>query len=140
MEEPEIDAHCEMISRDPEMPPERVRVDEGQILVDDPTFFEEGTNKIPVSSYGLLNEIAYQICKTPEIRLLEIGVHTDPKGSSAYNLKVSQQKADALLEYLSDFIEPQRLRAVGYGETQPNSDGSAPEDAKDRRVEFTIVP
>jgi len=139
-EEPEvaIDAHCEMISRDPEMSGQ-VRVDEGQVLVERPAYFEAGTSNIPVSAYGLLNEIAYQICKTPEIRMLEIGVHTDSMGSATFNLRMSQERADALLEYLSDFIEPERLRAKGYGESQPIAEGSTPDaHAKNRRVEFAI--
>lgn len=118
----EIDAHCEMISRDPEMLG-RVRVDEGQVLVDSPSFFEDGTAKIPVGAYGLLNEVSYQICKTPEIRLLEIGVHTSTRGSSAFNVRLSQERADALMEYLSDFIEPSRLQAKGYGESEGASEG-----------------
>jgi outer membrane protein OmpA-like peptidoglycan-associated protein len=121
-EEVEIDAHCEMISRDPEMLG-RVRVDEGQVLVDSPRFFENGTAKIPVGAYGLLNEVSYQICKTPEIRLLEIGVHTSTRGSSAFNERLSQDRADALMEYLSDFIEPSRLQAKGYGESEGVSKG-----------------
>lgn len=116
-EEVEIDAHCEMISRDPEMLG-RVRVDDGQVLVESPTFFEHGTAKIPVGAYGLLNEVAYQICKTPEIRLLEIGVHTNTRGATAFNDRLSQDRGDALMEYLSDFIEPSRLQAKGYGESE----------------------
>lgn len=121
-EEVEIDAHCEMISRDPEMLG-RVRVDEGQVLVESPSFFEDGTAKIHVGAYGLLNEVSYQICKTPEIRLLEIGVHTSTRGSSAFNVRLSQDRADALMEYLSDFIEPSRLQAKGYGESEGASEG-----------------
>lgn len=137
-EEVEIDAHCEMISRDPAMLG-RVRVDRGQVLVEKPEFFEGKTAKIPVSSYGLLNEVAYQICKTPEIRLLEIGVHTDTLGTSAYNERISQERADALLEYISDFIEPSRLQAKGYGESKPVAEGiSAENHARNRRVEFVI--
>ncbi len=71
---------------------------------------------------------------------LVIEGHTDAKGSDAYNLKLSQRRAQAVKEYLvSQFaIQPERLRTVGQGERMPlpNKD---PYDPLNRRVELHRV-
>lgn len=122
-------SECEMISRDPEMSPDRVRITNGQIVVEDGVYFEDKTSIIPTTSYGLLNEIAFEICANPSLNLVEIGVHTNSRGSDIYNLKMSEAKAEAIREYLADFIAPERLVAKGYGESR----------AQNSRVEFRIL-
>jgi len=63
--------------------------------------------------------------------------HTDSKGSAAYNLKLSQRRAQAVREYLSkeEKIVPARLTAVGKGATDP-LDAAHPEAAVNRRVQI----
>jgi len=68
--------------------------------------------------------------------------HTDAKGKRAYNLKLSQRRADAVRDMLvSTFrIEPGRLVAVGLGEEQLQ-DQNNPNAGVNRRVQFlNIVP
>lgn len=71
---------------------------------------------------------------------LVIEGHTDAKGSDAYNLKLSQLRAQTVKQYLtSQFaIQPERLRIVGLGESRPlpNKD---PYDPLNRRVELHRV-
>lgn len=82
----------------------------------------------------------------PQI-VVEIGSHTDSKGSDNYNIKLSQRRAESVVNYLIDNgIAKERLRAKGYGETRPiapneNEDGSDnPEGrAKNRRTEFRVI-
>lgn len=79
--------------------------------------------------------------------VVEISSHTDSKGTEAYNLNLSQKRADALTKYLrSKGIDKKRLKSKGYGESQPiapnqNPDGSDnPEGRKkNRRVEFKVI-
>lgn len=82
----------------------------------------------------------------PEL-VIEIQAHTDSKGSDAYNLKLSQKRAESVVSYLiSKGITPKRLIAKGYGETKPiapntNKDGTDnPEGrAQNRRTDFKII-
>jgi len=51
---------------------------------------------------------------------IEIGSHTDSRGSDSYNLKMSQDRAQAVVDYLvSKGVAKDRLTAVGYGATKP---------------------
>ena len=55
----------------------------------------------------------------PEISL-ELSSHTDTRGVDAYNLDLSQRRANSVVKWLTDNgINPDRLKAVGYGETRP---------------------
>jgi outer membrane protein OmpA-like peptidoglycan-associated protein len=82
----------------------------------------------------------------PEL-IVEIQSHTDSKGGDAYNMKLSQKRAESVVNYLaSKGISPKRLVAKGYGESKPvapneNPDGSDnPEGrAKNRRTDFKII-
>jgi outer membrane protein OmpA-like peptidoglycan-associated protein len=82
----------------------------------------------------------------PQI-IVEIASHTDSKGNDQYNMKLSQKRAESVVNYLvSKGIKPERLKAKGYGETKPvapneNSDGSDnPEGrALNRRTDFRII-
>jgi outer membrane protein OmpA-like peptidoglycan-associated protein len=71
---------------------------------------------------------------------LVIEGHTDAKGSEAYNLKLSQRRAQAVKRYLiAQFsIQPERLRTVGQGERKPLP-GKDPYDPLNRRVELHRV-
>jgi len=77
---------------------------------------------------------------------IEISAHSDSKGSDDYNLKLSEKRAQAALEYIvAKSIEPKRVSAKGYGETKLlNKCGNKvecteEEHAKNRRLEFNII-
>lgn len=66
-----------------------------------------------------LNEVAALMKKSPAVTI-DIGAHTDPSGSASYNLRLSQQRAAAVSAYLiKKGVSAKRLKAKGYGETQP---------------------
>ena len=69
-------------------------------------------------------------------RVIIVG-HTDAKGSEAYNLGLSERRAQSVRNYLvlQYKIDPSRLWPLGLGESQPLP-GVAPEDGTNRRVEF----
>jgi outer membrane protein OmpA-like peptidoglycan-associated protein len=66
--------------------------------------------------------------------------HTDGKGSREYNLKLSQQRADAIRwALLNPFgIEPRRIEAIGLGEEQLLNRAN-PEAAQNRRVQLINI-
>ena len=79
--------------------------------------------------------------QNPQVKLIRIEGHTDSRGNPKRNLLLSQRRAEAVRQYLiSKGVAPDRLQAVGYGDTRP----IAPNDtrkgrAANRRVEFIIV-
>ena len=72
---------------------------------------------------------------------IELGGHTDNQGSSAANLKLSEDRALAVMNFLiENGIDKSRLNHKGYGGTRPvASNASAESRSKNRRVEIKIV-
>lgn len=93
----------------------------------------------PDSKYELDNLVT-ALNTYPDMRI-NIGGHTDNTGDPAHNLALSQQRAATVLKYLTDRgIDASRLRAIGYGDTQPLEPNDTEENrAKNRRTEFTIL-
>lgn len=79
--------------------------------------------------------------------IVEISAHTDSKGEDNYNMKLSQSRAESVVNYLvSKGIDKKRLRAAGYGESQPIAPNKLPNGkdnpqgrAKNRRTEFKVL-
>ncbi|KAF0101520.1 MAG: OmpA/MotB domain protein [bacterium] len=67
--------------------------------------------------------------------------HTDDVGTDAHNMRLSQSRADSVVDYLvqSLGIAPSRLTAVGYGETRPLADNASEEGKRqNRRIDAVI--
>jgi OOP family OmpA-OmpF porin len=67
--------------------------------------------------------------------------HTDDVGTDEHNMKLSQRRADSVVDYLvhSHGIAPSRLTAVGYGETRPLGDNASEEGKRqNRRIDAVI--
>jgi len=104
-------------------------------------FFGNNSDVILSKSFPLLNEVAMALKDYPKFKI-EIGGHTDSNGDDAFNLKLSQRRCDSVRRYLIDKggIAPDRLKAVGYGETKPiDTNRTSAGRAKNRRVEFNIT-
>jgi OOP family OmpA-OmpF porin len=93
-------------------------------------------------SYAVLDEIGGILIQWPQLKM-EIGGHTDARGSDKSNLELSQKRANSVLEYLmTKFpqLDRNQYGAVGYGETKPVADNNTPEGmAMNRRVEFKVL-
>ncbi|MDO9593946.1 MAG: OmpA family protein [Lutibacter sp.] len=92
-----------------------------------------------------LNNVVALMKKHTDMQL-EIGAHTDARGSNEYNLKLSHKRAQSVLEYLmSQGILENKLKSVGYGETQPLNNCVEPkmcseaEYSINRRCEFVLT-
>ena len=72
---------------------------------------------------------------------IELGAHTDSKGSDEYNIKLSHNRANSVMQYiLSKGISPERVSFKGYGETVPVATNETDEGRQlNRRVEFKIL-
>lgn len=79
--------------------------------------------------------------KNPDVVKMEVSAHTDNIGSDAYNLDLSKRRARTVVNYLiKQGVEPERVVAVGYGESRPLNDNSTDEMREiNRRVEFVIL-
>ena len=93
------------------------------------------------NSQKIVEEIASVMLRHKEIELVEIAGHTDNVGDATYNLKLSQERADAVKAELTKLgIDEARLRSVGYGEDFPIADNETEEGKyQNRRVEFRIL-
>jgi OOP family OmpA-OmpF porin len=94
----------------------------------------------------VLDELVTIMNDNPKIKV-ELGAHTDSKGSDAYNQKLSQARAQACVDYIvSKGIADSRIYAKGYGEKRPIAPNTLP-NGKDnpegrqlnRRTEFTVL-
>jgi outer membrane protein OmpA-like peptidoglycan-associated protein len=122
--------------------PTLVRVTEREIVILKQIHFEFNKARIMPDSSELLAQIAQVLKEHPEIRRVSIEGHTDALGSTVFNLRLSQQRADAVRTWLMDSgIASDRLTATGHGKTRPVSDNRTEEGReRNRRVEFHIVP
>ena len=106
----------------------------------------DGYDLLPESKKTMDTTLLVIMKENPSI-IIEIGSHTDGKGAKAYNITLSQKRAESAVNYLiSKGIDKKRLKAKGYGKDFPiapneNADGSDnPEGRqKNRRTEFRVV-
>jgi outer membrane protein OmpA-like peptidoglycan-associated protein len=119
----------------------RVTVADDRLIINDKVFFETGSSHVAQNSYDLLDEVAIVILDHPDLMKIEVQGHTDDVGNDDNNLALSQDRAQAVVDYLiAAGVEPERLSAQGYGERQPLTDGSSEADrANNRRVEFHVL-
>lgn len=114
------------------------------IIKTEPIYFDYDLWYIRKDSRKILNRVVELMNKYPEM-VVEIGSHTDNRGSIKYNADLSQNRADATRNYiLEQGISKKRILAKGYGESVPIVK-CIPEDSCDeeqhelnRRSEFVI--
>jgi outer membrane protein OmpA-like peptidoglycan-associated protein len=103
--------------------------------------FDFNSAVIKPSSYPVLDDAARVFKAKPTMRV-EISGHTDSVGSDSYNMTLSNQRANAVRDYFIRYhnIDPNRLIAAGYGETQPIADNRT-RSGRDvnRRIEFKVL-
>jgi outer membrane protein OmpA-like peptidoglycan-associated protein len=103
-------------------------------------YFETGKADITAESEYTLRKALTTLESYPEITV-EISGHTDITGNYKKNLELSQQRANAVRDWLiRNGIEPSRIIAKGYGPDRPIATNETPEGRqKNRRIEFTRI-
>lgn len=102
-------------------------------------FFKFGQATLEPESYFELDRMISVMGQNPTM-VIEIQGHTDNVGSAEANLRLSQQRADAVRDYfVIKKIALDRVKSVGFGEAKPIASNATTEgQAKNRRVEFEI--
>lgn len=109
-----------------------------------PIFYDLDKSNIRLDAAPELDKVVQAMEDNPNIKI-ELGSHTDSRSSFEYNQSLSQRRAEAAIKYIiAKGIEPKRLRAKGYGESQlvnKCADGvecSEEEHQANRRTEFKV--
>lgn len=102
--------------------------------------FPSGSSNLDGAAVASLTEVLTLLRTYPSLRI-NINGYTDSQGSEIANQQLSQSRARACYNYLvRQGIEASRLRARGYGETNPIASNRTAEGRYlNRRVEFIIV-
>jgi OmpA-OmpF porin, OOP family len=93
------------------------------------------------SSHPVLDEVVEVMKAHPEIEHVRVGGHTDSTSTPEHNLKLSDDRAASVKQYLVEHgIASERLSSKGYGQTRPIADNGTEEGrAQNRRVEIHIM-
>lgn len=102
--------------------------------------FETNSAELRQSSFSELKQVIELLLVNPELKV-EISAHSDDKGSNAYNLKLSERRAQSVVSFLTEQGLPEsKLVARGYGESKPLVPNDSEQNrAKNRRVELEIL-
>ncbi len=103
--------------------------------------FGSNQSNISTSFNSSLSAVA-KVMNKYDKTFLTIEGHTDSSGDDAYNMTLSEKRAQSVRNYLQrQGVNGQRLEVTGYGETQPvASNDSSFGRSQNRRVEINIVP
>jgi len=133
-----VDAHgcpIEVMERETEL------LDTGMIRLQNINFETDKATILP-ESFPTLDAVGMLLGKWPQLKL-EIGGHTDVRGSALHNQKLSQARADSVRSYLLRkyaSLAPEQFSVKGYGKSKPIAPNSnALNMAKNRRVEFVVT-
>ena len=121
--------------------PQLVEIHYDHLSIGKKVYFGTAKSRIQKRSYALLDNIAEVLQAHPEILLVEVEGHADPRGSEAFNLKLSHRRAVSVVAYLvSKGVDKDRLIAKERGEAaleRPDAVTDEEHEAN-RRVQFKI--
>src|SRR5690606_4664308 len=78
--------------------------------------FENNSDRLQPQAFATLDEAVQTLRMNPDLRI-EVAGHTDGNGSQAYNLGLSQRRAEAVRRYLTDKGVTNALSVRGYGKS-----------------------
>lgn len=113
----------------------------GRIETVGKVLFDLNKASIKEESFPVLANIVEILERYPEITKIRVEAHTDSLSSDAYNLQLSDKRANSVMNHLIDKgIAKERLTFTGFGESKPIAPNNTREGrAKNRRVEFVIL-
>ncbi len=116
----------------------RVQLPEKYVL--STVFFDYNKTTLSVESYRELNQLT-QFMKAQKTMVIEIASYTDNAGAEDKNLKLSQQQADVIRDYLLKHgVHATIIQAKGYGSADPVASNDSPAGRKqNRRTEIHVI-
>ncbi len=116
------------------------KIEVGSTIVLRNIFFDFDKASIKPESANELDRLIKLLNDNPTLKI-ELGSHTDSKGSDEYNMKLSDNRSKSVVNYLiGKGISSTRLVAKGYGETKPIDTNDTDEGRQNnRRTEFKIL-
>lgn len=110
------------------------------ITLDGQVLFVTGKAELLPIAKDRLNQIAKSLKELDDDKLVSIEGFTDSRGADDMNMKLSQDRANAVKDYLvSQGVKPEKLRSIGRGEASPVASNDTPEGrANNRRVELVV--
>ncbi|MBN1252672.1 MAG: OmpA family protein [Bacteroidales bacterium] len=117
-----------------------VPIEIGQTIRLNNIFFDFNSQSLKSESFPELNRVVKVLNENPNLEI-EMAGHTDNVGIADANLKLSEERAHAVKNYLvSKNIDENRIISKGYGESKPVAENNNDEGRQlNRRVEFTIL-
>lgn len=102
--------------------------------------FETGSARLTQDAQYILDQVAETLRSSPGFSVKIIG-HTDSNGSDTANYKLSEARANSVVNYLVNRgVDGRRLSSIGYGEWQPIADNATAQGrAENRRVEMEVI-
>ena len=112
----------------------------GQVVRLNNVFFDTDKYDLRNESFVELDRVVQLLNDNPAIEI-ELSAHTDNRGSDDHNMKLSDNRAKSVLDYIvSKGISSNRIKSQGYGETKPVASNETDEGRQfNRRVEFKIT-
>ncbi|MBI5490339.1 MAG: OmpA family protein [Deltaproteobacteria bacterium] len=119
----------------------RVLVTGTDVVIMDKIYFQTDSAIIEERSFDILNQVAATLINNQQLRLIEVQGHADERNTDEYNIQLTSDRANSVVEYLvRQGVEASRLLATGYGERCPVDPGHNDRAwDKNRRVEFKIL-
>lgn len=118
---------------------------EAEMIIFENIYYDLNSTNIKSESLSKLDQIVNALKQNPSLKIFVLS-HTDSRGDDAYNLTLSQNRAEEVVKYfISKGIKKERLNAKGMGETQianrcsNNVDCSETEHQLNRRTEFKFT-
>ncbi len=115
-------------------------INQGEIRLFERIEFDKGTATLRAESDPILQALLKTLTEHPELEAVEVQGHTDDQGAAWFNRRLSQQRAEAVVQWLVERgIAPERLHARGYGAENPVDSNDTDEGRQNnRRVQFVI--
>jgi len=104
-------------------------------------YFRSGSAQLDDKSRPLLDSLADIANRCPEVEKITVEGHTDTVGLSNSNQRLSEQRAQSVVEFLTGKgVGGNRIRSAGYGDSRPVASNDTENNrAKNRRIEFKVT-
>jgi outer membrane protein OmpA-like peptidoglycan-associated protein len=120
----------------------KAKIEGNEIKIPGKVHFEtdKATIKEDKETKEILQTVADVLKENPQITKLRVDGHTDDTGGSDHNHKLSQARAEAIIEWLAkNGVDKNRLDGKGWGEEHPVAKNDTKENKElNRRVEFKL--